>query len=97
VAILAPSLSLLFKLTLSGRFDHAEPVIERSVTSGRSESGTHTRRVTASVGCLVAGSFLTILFDATWGLTLGIISLLAFIALAFPSLAGSPESGRGAR
>jgi cytochrome bd ubiquinol oxidase subunit II len=91
VAILAPSLSLLFGLTLSGRFDHAASVSERPALRGRSGSGTNTRLVSASVGCLVVGSALTILFDATWGLTLGVISLLAFIALAFPSLAASPE------
>jgi len=90
LVILTPSLGLLFKLTLSGRFDRAAPVAPRAIA--RRDSMPRTPAVGLAAGCLIVGSASTILLDSTWGLTLGVISLLAFVGLAFPSLATPAES-----
>jgi cytochrome d ubiquinol oxidase subunit II len=90
LVILTPSLGLLFKLTLSGRFDAVEPVAPRAVA--RRESASRAPALRMAAVCLITGTTFTILLDSTWGLTLGVISLLAFIGLAFPSLAAPAES-----
>jgi cytochrome d ubiquinol oxidase subunit II len=89
--ILAPSLVLLFGLTLGGRFDPGRAVATRASAALRPSPPTSAPLVAAG-GCLIAGSMLTLLLDSTWGLALGVISLLTFIALAFPPLATPPES-----
>jgi hypothetical protein len=40
---------------------------------------------------LIAGSTLTVLLDSTAGLALGIVALLAFVALSYGALAIPPE------
>jgi cytochrome bd ubiquinol oxidase subunit II len=87
--ILFPSLALLFNLTLAGRFD-----------PGRAASTEHAAeqprpsppaRLAVAGGLLVVGAVLTILFDSTVGLGLGVVSLLAFVVLAFAPLAVPPD------
>jgi cytochrome d ubiquinol oxidase subunit II len=86
--VLTPSLALLFRLTLQGRFD---PNTSASVAPATRSISRRRARLVAPGMLLVAGSILTVLLDSTWGLALGIVALLAFVTLAFALLAIPPE------
>jgi cytochrome d ubiquinol oxidase subunit II len=83
--VLLPSLALLFGLTLQGRFDPgagaaaAEPAAQAPLRAGR----LHLPVVAALLG---AGTILTVAFDGGIGLALGVITLLAFVAVGFVGL-----------
>jgi cytochrome d ubiquinol oxidase subunit II len=93
--ILVPSLSLLFRLYLQGRFDPewtnvpGPPPQPRMIVaaSGRGLAW----RLPAVL--LVAGFVLTTIVDATWARVIGVACLLGFVAAAFPALATPPRSG----
>jgi cytochrome d ubiquinol oxidase subunit II len=91
-AILAPSLTLLFRLLLQGRFDagHEAPAPPAPVVSR--PSAPPRARLLAAGALLVAGVALALAFDTTAGLGLGILALLAFIAVAFAPLAIPPDA-----
>ena len=90
--ILIPSLGLLFRLTLSGRFDPvSDGVPAPSAVAGGPARRTRLRGRVA-VACLIAGCAFTILLDSTWGLAVGVTSLLSFVAIAFPLLAQPGEA-----
>lgn len=84
--ILFPALVLLFRLTLAGQFRTAElvtPVREdarRVTTSAR----TLARAATA---CLVAGTGLLNVADATWAHAFGVVCLIGFVILGFGAIA----------
>ncbi len=86
--ILFPSLALLFRLTLAGQFDPGEspPSPRRSVGSLLSNSapGLLAR---AAGACLLAGFGFLTLAEAGWAHAIGVIALLAFIALGFLAVA----------
>jgi cytochrome d ubiquinol oxidase subunit II len=93
--ILLPSLWLLFRLYLQGRFDPewtnapGPPPPPRTVVAA---SGTgFAWRLSAVL--LVAGFVLTTIDDATWAHAIGVACLLGFVAVAFPSTATPPRSG----
>ena len=86
--LLTPSLALLFRLTLQGRFDPGAAVV---VSPEPRSSSPSSARLAAAGGLLVAGSVLTVLLDSTWGLALGVVALLAFVAVAFTPVALLPE------
>jgi cytochrome d ubiquinol oxidase subunit II len=84
-AILFPSLGLLFRLALRGRFrapehaatdatSHAPPAYER---------GLLTR---TAIACLIAGFALLSVAEAGWAHALGVVFLLSFIAVAFRAI-----------
>jgi cytochrome bd ubiquinol oxidase subunit II len=86
--VLAPSLTLLFRLVLTGRFDagEEEPSVER--VTGPSHPARIVRPavvgVTAGVGAVLA------LVGEGWLVTVGLVAMLAGASLAFLLLA-SPE------
>jgi cytochrome d ubiquinol oxidase subunit II len=96
--VLFPSLAWLFKLVLTGRFDEPErppahpPVRDLLHTTARGLSAR------VAVALLIAGFGLTTIAESRWAHAIGVTSLLAFVALAFPS-ALPPEvtSGETAR
>jgi len=89
--LLAPSLMLLFRLTLTGRFDPgtAAGTQPRVRDLRRQYPGA---RIVVAGSLLLVGCSLMVLSDATWGLALGVASLLGFVATAFAPLADPPES-----
>jgi cytochrome d ubiquinol oxidase subunit II len=97
--ILFPSLALLFRLTLVGRFDDGE----RATTEVRQArvllAGLRTGLLARVAGaCLIAGIGFTTIADAGWAHAIGVCCLFAFIVAAFvPAL--PPEvvasAGRG--
>jgi cytochrome d ubiquinol oxidase subunit II len=88
--VLAPSLALLFRLTLAGRFDHGAPA--PATAPEADESAAPSLRVALSAGLLVVGAILTVVLDSSLGLALGVLLLLAFIVVAFRPLALPPDS-----
>ena len=91
VAVLFPSLALLFNLSLAGRFDPGrakvadhEPHVTRPPMSGRP---------LLAGGLLVVGAPLTLAFDTTIGLGLGIVCLLGFVVVGFGPLAADEQRG----
>jgi cytochrome d ubiquinol oxidase subunit II len=83
--LLLPSLGLLFRMYLTGRFDPGSevavaPPAARAVTAGR--RGLAVRGAGA---LLVVGVVLTTFADAAWAHGVGVAALLGFVALAFPA------------
>jgi cytochrome bd ubiquinol oxidase subunit II len=90
--ILGPSLALLFKLTLAGRFDVGRATVAQRSQTRRPAAHLPTR-LAAAGALLVVGAACTVLLDS-WGLALGVVSLLAFVLVAFTPLATPPEGER---
>jgi cytochrome d ubiquinol oxidase subunit II len=86
LAIVIPSLALLFGLVLRGRFDTEgqEMDVGAAGQTGARRSGTSPLRVALLLGG--AGLALTLVFDGGPLLALGVIALLAFVALGSVSL-----------
>ena len=87
--IVFPSLALLFRLTLSGRF-RAEPqqVPEAHAAGARPP---RTRLLARLAGaCLIAGFGLLNIADATWAHGIGVACLLGFVVFAFEAIASPP-------
>jgi cytochrome d ubiquinol oxidase subunit II len=89
-AILFPSLGLLFRLTLGGRFDagpegdvfRPSPASVLAASSLRRDfSGPTSARLAAA--CLVAGFGLLTVADAQWAHGIGVACLLGFVVLGF--------------
>jgi cytochrome d ubiquinol oxidase subunit II len=91
LVVLAPSLALLFSLTLGGRFDPG-PGAGHAGVRDRPSASTSPARLWVAGGCLLAGTVLTVLLDSTLGVALGIACLLAFMAIAFAPLATAPRT-----
>jgi cytochrome bd ubiquinol oxidase subunit II len=86
--ILFPSLALLFRLVLGGRFDPG--------SSGRGEPAPSVMNpvgrawASAAGGCLVVGFALLTVAAAGWAHAVGVIALLAFVAVGTFALAPTP-------
>jgi cytochrome d ubiquinol oxidase subunit II len=84
-AILFPSLGLLFRLALTGRFDAAES--SASEHAGRGLRGVRPRLLARSaIACLIAGFGLLTVADAPWAHAVGVASLFGFVVLAFRAI-----------
>jgi cytochrome bd ubiquinol oxidase subunit II len=87
-AILLPSLAVLFGLVLRGRFDTDAGAAD----DGRPRPGPRPRRVSplrVAVGAGAVGLPLTLVFDSGPLLAVGVVTLLAFVALASVALASA--------
>jgi cytochrome d ubiquinol oxidase subunit II len=84
-AILFPSLALLFRLALTGRFDHASGAPAQSAGQVLSASIPRLRSRVA-VACLIAGVGLLNVAEAQWAHALGVVSLFGFIVIGFLTL-----------
>ena len=88
-AILFPSLALLFRLVLGGRFDPeaasepAPPLTVKAVAAAAAP-GLMARLAGA---CLIAGFGLLTIADAGWAHAVGVVSLLAFVVFGFVAVA----------
>jgi cytochrome d ubiquinol oxidase subunit II len=85
--LLVPSLALLFRLFLRGRFD--PHVVEDDALPAPAARGAavRPRLGAASAVCLVVGGTLTFFFETAWAHIVGVTALLAFVALGFVALA----------
>jgi cytochrome bd ubiquinol oxidase subunit II len=85
-AILFPSLALLFRLTVTGRF---HPAAEDAPSEHPAE-GLRTFRprllVRIAVACLIAGFGLLTVADAGWAHAIGVVCLFAFVITGFGAI-----------
>jgi cytochrome bd ubiquinol oxidase subunit II len=84
-AILFPSLALLFRLALTGRFQASERIAaEHPSPPLRALRSRLLAR--SAIACLVAGFGLLNVADAGWAHAVGVASLLCFVVLAFAAI-----------
>jgi cytochrome d ubiquinol oxidase subunit II len=82
--ILFPSLGLLFRLTLSGRFDpHTEPVTAAPAGNRLVAQARSALRARIAIALLICGVGLLNAASAPWAHALGVVSLFGFIVLGF--------------
>jgi cytochrome d ubiquinol oxidase subunit II len=84
--ILFPSLALLFRLALTGRFDPDAPAREDDVGRAPRPLGAPLG-ARAAAALLIAGVGLLNVASAPWAHGLGVVSLLAFAIVAFLQIA----------
>jgi cytochrome d ubiquinol oxidase subunit II len=90
-AIVFPSLALLFRLTLAGRFDQGRPAQAAPPAHGRLEARP-ALLIRLAVACLIVGFGLLTVANAAWAHALGVTALFAFIAAGFLALVPAEES-----
>jgi cytochrome d ubiquinol oxidase subunit II len=90
-AIVFPSLALLFRLTLAGRFDQGRPAQAAAPTRERSEASPALLGRLA-VACLIVGFGLLTVANTAWAHALGVTALFAFMATGFLALVPAEES-----
>ncbi|MEO7194417.1 MAG: cytochrome d ubiquinol oxidase subunit II [Pseudonocardiaceae bacterium] len=82
--ILFPSLALLFRLVLHGRFDPgAADAPATEVTPAPRPARGHGLQAWSAVGSLVVGAGLLVLADTGWAQALGVVFLANFIVLGY--------------
>jgi cytochrome bd ubiquinol oxidase subunit II len=84
--ILFPALALLFRLVLGGNLGRGESADGRPTQSGSLRAALAPGLLMRlAIACLVVGIGFTTIADAAWAHAIGVFSLLAFIAVAFPA------------
>jgi cytochrome d ubiquinol oxidase subunit II len=90
-AIVFPSLALLFRLTLAGRFDRGRPAQAAPPARGRDEASPALLGRVA-VACLIVGFGLLTVADSAWAHAVGVTALFAFVVAGFLALVPVEES-----
>jgi cytochrome bd ubiquinol oxidase subunit II len=90
-AIVFPSLALLFRLTLAGRFDQGRLAQAAPAARGREEARTALLDRLA-VACLIVGFGLLSVANAAWAHAVGVTALFAFVVAGFLALVPAEES-----
>jgi cytochrome d ubiquinol oxidase subunit II len=90
-AIVFPSLALLFRLTLAGRFDEGPRHSAAPPVRGRPAARPALLFRTA-VACLIVGFGLLTVADAGWAHGVGVTALFAFMVAGFLALVPADES-----
>ena len=91
-AIVFPSLALLFRLTLAGRFDEGPLPSAAPPAHGRPGPTRPALLVRAAVACLIVGFGLLTVADAGWAHAVGVTALFAFMVAGFLALVPAEES-----
>jgi cytochrome bd ubiquinol oxidase subunit II len=84
-AILFPSLGLLFRLALTGRFRAAETDAPQEARPGL-RGATPRLLARSAVACLIVGFGLLNVADARWAHGVGVVCLLSFVVLGFRAI-----------
>jgi cytochrome d ubiquinol oxidase subunit II len=90
-AIVFPSLALLFRLTLAGRFDEVPQASPVAPVGGRGDV-RHALLVRTAVACLIVGFGLLTVANAAWAHALGVTALFVFMVAGFLALVPGEES-----
>jgi cytochrome bd ubiquinol oxidase subunit II len=96
-AILFPSLALLFRLVLGGRFDIAGDVAPPGAGEGRRVISASARGLPARAAgaCMIGGIGLLTIADAGWTHAIGVVCLIAFVVVGFAAVAPSELAAGG--
>jgi cytochrome bd ubiquinol oxidase subunit II len=89
--IVFPSLALLFRLTLAGRFDQGRPA-QAAPRARRREKARPALLIRLAVACLILGFGLLTVASAGWAHALGVTALFAFMVAGFLALVPAEES-----
>jgi cytochrome bd ubiquinol oxidase subunit II len=91
--VLIPSLVLLFRLFLRGRFD--PHVVEQDAAGPQTPKPAVVppQLGLTALGCLGVGGALTFFFETEWAHIVGVTALLAFVGLGFVALAPLVAAG----
>jgi cytochrome d ubiquinol oxidase subunit II len=89
-AIVFPSLALLFRLTLAGRFD-ASHFAEAAPPARARSQVKPTLLARSAVACLIVGFGLLTAANAAWAHALGVTALFAFMVAGFLALVPTEE------
>jgi cytochrome bd ubiquinol oxidase subunit II len=84
--VLVPSLFLLFRLFLGGRFDPHAIAPETGPPPPRHPLAVRPQLGLTAAVCLAVGGTLTFFFETAWAHIVGVSALLAFVGLAFVAL-----------
>jgi len=90
-AIVFPSLALLFRLTLAGRFDQGRPAQAAAPARGRPEARP-ALLARFAVACLIVGFGMLTVANAAWAHAVGVTALFAFGVAGFLALVPAEES-----
>ena len=90
-AIVFPSLALLFRLTLAGRFDPGRAARAATPARGLPEARP-ALLVRTAVACLIVGFGLLTVANAAWAHAVGVAALLAFVVAGFLALVPAEQS-----
>ena len=90
-AIVFPSLALLFRLTLAGRFDQGRAT-QAAPPAGRAAEAKPALLIRLAVAFLIAGFGLLTVANAAWAHALGVTALFAFMVAGFLALVPTEES-----
>ena len=92
--VLVPSLVLLFRLFLRGRFDPNAPDVEvLSAATTTDAVAVPPQLGIAAAACLVVGGPLLFFFGSAWAHIIGVPLLLIFVGLGFVTLASLVAAG----
>jgi cytochrome bd ubiquinol oxidase subunit II len=94
--IVFPSLALLFRLTLAGRFDQGRPA-QAAPRARRREKARPALLVRLAVACMILGFGLLTVANAGWAHALGVTALFAFMVAGFLALVPAEESRENAQ
>ena len=91
--VLVPSLALLFRLFLRGRFD--PHVVEATPAPGTAQKGSLYRPQLGALAAvsLVVGGTLTFFFESAWAHAIGVPALLVFVGTGFVALGSLVAAG----
>jgi cytochrome d ubiquinol oxidase subunit II len=84
--VLIPSLALLFRLFLRGRFDPQFTERDVAPESTRKAAAVRPQLGLVALSCLGVGGTLTFFFETAWAHIVGVTALLVFVGLAFVAL-----------
>ena len=84
--ILFPSLVVLFRLTLGGRFRGSELRVLETQRIHRSATVNAGRLARVALACLIAGFGLLNIANAGWAHAVGVACLIAFVLVAFAAI-----------
>jgi cytochrome d ubiquinol oxidase subunit II len=90
-AIVFPSLGLLFRLTLAGRFDEGAPAPVAAAVRRRPEAAP-ARLARTALACLIVGFALLTVAGTGWAHAVGVTALFGFMVAGFLALAPIEES-----
>ena len=94
-AIVFPSLAVLFRLTLAGRFDEGSHPLT-APSSHRRPGPRQAPLARTAVACVIVGFGLLTVANAGWAHAVGVIALFAFVVAGFLALVpgdGIPREG----
>jgi cytochrome bd ubiquinol oxidase subunit II len=91
--VLLPSLALLFRLFLRGRFDPHTVAPEPAQVAAPHPPHVRPQLGAAALTCLIVGAPLTFFFETSWAHVIGVPALIAFVGLGFVALAPLVAAG----